>query len=163
MMVQKTEEYIKELEGKVKFLESLVMDRFWSKIDKTDSCWNWKGCLIGGGYGRYLVNGKPEPAHRVSYELTFGKIPEGLIIDHLCRNKKCVNPEHLEAVTYRENALRGVGVGQYTRHLLTHCKRGHEYTPENTYYRSNSNYKTRDCKKCHKIRNDAWRARKKCQ
>lgn len=153
---------IKELEKQVKFLESLLKDRFWSKVKKTDSCWNWTGHLVRGGYGRYIValGSKPIPAHRVSYQLTFGEIPKNLVIDHLCRNPKCVNPEHLEAVTQQINILRGVSPAHFNA-LKTHCKRGHEFNEENTIYRSNSNRKTRDCKLCNLIRNKNWRGRQK--
>ena len=82
------------------------MERFWSKVDKTDTCWNW----IAGrsnGYGMIQINKKHKYAHRVSYEIFKGDIPEGLELDHLCRNRKCVNPDHLEAVSSRENTMRG--------------------------------------------------------
>ena len=84
-------------------------ERFWGHVNKTDDCWEWTSALDNDGYGIIQltqpsrVNRK---AHRISYELSIGSIPEGMTIDHLCRNKKCVNPEHLEAVTARENAKR---------------------------------------------------------
>lgn len=83
------------------------------------------------GYGALSIFGQRVYAHRFSYELHVGPIPEGLVIDHLCRNRLCVNPDHLEPVTSQENVRRGheaLGVRQYA----THCKNGHEYTPENT-------------------------------
>lgn len=80
---------------------------FWAKVEKSEGCWNW----IGGynkGYGRTMHNGKKMYAHTISYLLCNGCLPkEGLELDHLCRNKKCVNPDHLEAVTHRENVVRG--------------------------------------------------------
>ena len=87
-------------------------------------------------------------AHRVAYEKAYGPIPEGLVIDHLCRNGLCVNPEHLEAVTRKENILRGEGAcAQNAR--KTHCKRGHELIPENLIERSDGR---RDCLLCDRIR-----------
>ena len=101
--------------------------RFWSKVNKSDSCWEWTGLTVGNGYGRFwdANTGRMALAHRLAYEMVRGAIPPGLHIDHLCRNRKCVNPEHLEAVTQRVNNMRsargcaegcqcgkhGVGVG----------------------------------------------------
>ena len=107
-----------------------VEARFWAKVEKTEGCWIWKGCTHGRiKYGAFNVTfsvntAKMLPAHRVSYEITNGRISEGLTIDHLCRNPSCLNPEHLEAVTNRENALRGFGVGAINIRK-THCPRGH--------------------------------------
>lgn len=83
-------------------------ERFLSKIEKTDSCWIWKGTINpDSGYGRFVVNKKNLYAHRYSYELFNEEIAEKMVIDHLCRNVACVNPSHLEAVTNRENGIRG--------------------------------------------------------
>lgn len=107
------------------------INNFWSKVEKTDTCWNWNGCTNGVFYGLISVNNKNILVHRFSYELHKGKIPDGLQIDHLCRNKLCVNPEHLEAVTQYENLKRG---NTWLHHKSkTHCKNGHEYNEENTY------------------------------
>jgi hypothetical protein len=94
-------------------------------------CWEWQGWLNGDGYGTH----RKQPAHRFSYELHIGPIPDGLVIDHLCRNPRCVNPEHLEAVTTRINTMRGVSPGAKAART-NRCKRGHEFTPENTYSRT---------------------------
>ena len=82
--------------------------RFWSKVDKTNECWEWTASTTGNGYGQFWINGKLTGAHRVSYEMEYGPIPDGLQIDHLCENKLCVRPSHLEAVTQQENLRRAV-------------------------------------------------------
>lgn len=82
--------------------------RFESKyeLDSGTSCWNWGGVVDAKGYGRFDLGGRPQKAHRVAYELIVGPIPANLTIDHLCRNKLCVNPDHLEPVTNVENVRR---------------------------------------------------------
>ena len=82
--------------------------RFWAKVDRSGSCWLWLAAT-SHGYGTFQSNGKLVRAHRYAYELLVGPIPGGLVIDHLCRTTACVNPEHLEPVTQRENLLRGAG------------------------------------------------------
>lgn len=83
---------------------------FWDRVDKDGpgGCWIWTGSVEGKGYGHPTIAGKKHPAHRLAYELLVGPVPEGLHLDHLCRVRRCVNPEHLEPVTSRENSLRGV-------------------------------------------------------
>ena len=121
-----------------------LRDRFFSHVDMTGDCWQWTGSLATGGYGTIVAEapsrGKLLRAHRVAYELMVGPIPEGLDLDHLCRNRGCVRPSHLEPVTRRENLSRGLGGA-----LKTHCAQGHEYTEENTYRRPGG---TRDCRTC---------------
>lgn len=117
-----------------------------------NECFNWIGCLTVNGYGRFNLNGVMIRAHRLSYEIYKGEIPKGLEIDHLCRNRKCVNPEHLEVVTKQENILRGeLGLINKSK---THCKYGHEFNEKNTYKRSHG---ARTCRECNRIRASKYR------
>jgi len=123
--------------------------RFESKIGSREDCWIWIGALDGHGYGDFRTCGKWIGAHRFSYELYVGPIPKGLVIDHLCRNPRCVNPEHLEPVTMAENTARGIG--QSARNSAkTHCIHGHEFSPENT---GRDGRGRRICKACLSARN----------
>ena len=107
--------------------KQIVMER----ISITSGCWPWIGSVQGGGYGIIQRHRKNILAHRAVYELLVGKIPDGLTLDHLCRNRICVNPAHLEPVTNRENRMRGYSPPAiYARR--THCSKGHDYTPHNT-------------------------------
>jgi hypothetical protein len=111
-----------------------LVKRFWAKVDRGNpsECWEWIAYRDRHGYGRFNIDRIPELAHRVSYRLLQGEIPNGMTLDHLCRNRACVNPAHLEPVSRGENVLRGMsGPAQNAR--KTHCKYGHAFTPENTY------------------------------
>jgi len=101
-------------------------ERFWAKVMPTGFCWEWTGGKNAQGYGNFNANRTTHRAHRVAYELMVGPIPAGLVIDHLCRNPSCVNPDHLEPVTPRENTMRG-RAPKLLRQLATKefCKRGH--------------------------------------
>lgn len=115
-------------------------------IGGTDTCWGWQGSKVRG-YGAIGGHWKMHKVHRVAYTLWRGEIPDGMTLDHLCRNPNCANPKHLEVVSMRENVLRGVGpTAQNAR--KTHCKRGHEFTPENTYIRPGG----RECRACKTLR-----------
>ena len=106
---------------------------FWKHVEQTETCWIWRGDT-SGNYGKFFESksNKRFLAHRVSYEIHIGPIPDGLTIDHLCRNTLCVRPDHLETVTMRENLLRGNSwSGRNAR--KTHCPRGHLYDEANTY------------------------------
>jgi hypothetical protein len=126
------------------------MERFWSKVDKTDSCWLWNASKCQNGYGRFRFKGMARLAHRIAYELINGKIPDGMEIDHLCNNSSCVNPDHLEAVPHAENMKR-------LQKRLRYCKQGHEYTEENTYMTPKGH---KQCKTCRKIYDRESKARK---
>lgn len=95
-------------------------ESFWALADKTDECWNWSGSIHRLGYGQVRWGGGFRKAHRVAYELAIGPIPDGLELDHLCRNRRCVRPDHLEPVTHAENVRRG-------RVHKTTCRNGHPY------------------------------------
>jgi hypothetical protein len=128
----------------MKFGSPALPDRFWRKVEvSTEGCWTWLAGRFGNGYPAFYSQGRMMPAHRVCYVAAHGVIEGGLDIDHLCRNPLCVNPDHLEAVTHRENILRGTGFA--ARHAVkTHCPQGHEYTDENTrVYRG-----MRNCRRC---------------
>lgn len=93
------------------------LDRY--RVDSSTGCWIWYGPLNGSGYGYAKVDGISGVAHRFIYEEKRGKIPDGLVLDHLCRNRRCVNPEHLEAVTFTENVRRGAMARPVNRSRLT--------------------------------------------
>ena len=132
-------------------------DRFWPKVQKTEGCWLWTGALAKG-YGRFSVTPTTVTfAHRYAYELIVGTIPHGLQIDHLCRNTRCVNPQHLEPVTARANTLRGIAPSARNA-AKSECIRGHAFTPANTYIKANGH---RNCRKCHVLEVAAARRRRK--
>ena len=131
-------------------------ERFWSYVEKSNGCWTWRSTISERGYGRFSRDRHDYRAHRVAYELVVGPIPEGLQIDHLCRNRACVNPAHLEPVTCRENLRRGNGAPALNARK-THCKHGHEFTPENTY----QNHGGRGCLTCKRAQYAKDRAKTK--
>jgi hypothetical protein len=106
-------------------------ERFWAKVNKTDTCWLWTASIKPEGYGQFNVGGKTKLTHRLAYELVVGEIPKGLELDHLCKIRHCVNPAHLEPVTHGENMKRA-GI-EMRKTPKTHCVNGHEFTVENTY------------------------------
>lgn len=111
-----------------------------------DGCIEYTGNRNEHGYGRVNKDGRRVMVHRVTYEWVHGPIPDGLEIDHLCRNRACCHPGHLEAVTHAENIARGnTGSGQAAK---THCPHGHEYTEENTYRYGGK----RSCRTCRRFR-----------
>lgn len=130
--------------------------RFWAKVDKTGSCWNWTAANTSG-YGTFYmgrIDGRVEliGAHRWSYLINVGPIPDGLVLDHLCRNRACVNPAHLEPVSPRVNAERGMWGD-----LKTHCPAGHPYDDDNTSRRRNR--RSRECTTCRSIQHETRRRR----
>ena len=139
-----------------------IEDRFFQKVVETPAgCWEWTGTLTKHGYGQISfgtrVTRKVFLAHRWAYEYIVGLVPGGLVLDHLCRNRKCVNPKHLEPVTNRENLLRGDGwSGSNAR--KTHCPRGHELAGSNLsgYHLARGQ---RKCLRCHADRQRAHKRR----
>jgi len=135
-----------------------------SEVDEKTGCWLWTGAKTDRGYGIIGITTAPgvyemRPAHRVAYEEFIAPIPEGLQLDHLCRVRRCINANHLEPVTCGENLRRGEGfTGLNFR--KTHCKHGHEFTPENTgVARSGGKVRGRYCKECNRIGAGKQRAR----
>ncbi len=144
---------------------AMLEQRFWSKVDLQGPlaspylgpCWSWTASISYDGYGHYSQAGRIWYAHRWAWTMMRGEIPVGLGLDHLCRQKHCVNPAHLEPVTQRENVLRGNGLAAQCARR-THCPRGHPYDEINTYYRPNGG---RFCRTCKRAGNRAYKARKK--
>lgn len=129
------------------------------KHEGADSCWEWTGSLSSGGYGRTHFAGATIVVHRMAYEAHVGPIPEGLQIDHLCRNRACCNPAHLEPVTAQVNILRGETIAA-SRAAQTHCVNGHEFTERNTRIRDGRH---RTCIECTRIRARAYKAKIRSQ
>ena len=126
------------------------LNRFWSKVDRTGACWTWQACKMANGYGRFSMGrGNVYLAHRFAYTVTKGEIPAGLQLDHLCRNRSCVNPDHLEAVPGAVNTRRG------GESLKTRCPRGHRY---DRFVAG-----TRRCRKCDNETSRRYHARTKAR
>ena len=105
-----------------------TIDTFWAQVEPTGFCWLWQGYITPEGYGMSWLDGDSRGAHRIAYTDLVGEIPNGMHLDHLCRIRNCVNPDHLEIVTPRENSLRATRI-QVGR---SHCTHGHEWTEANT-------------------------------
>lgn len=123
-------------------------ERFWPKVDKSggpDACWPWNAGLSPEGYGVFTwVKGKSGPAHRFAWMLAHGvPFPDGLVTDHLCRNRACVNPSHIEAVTQHVNLHRS----PLTCAGKTHCPQGHAYDEANTYRPPSGRRMCRACRR----------------
>jgi hypothetical protein len=125
--------------------------RFWGQVDKGDECWEWTGKRDPDGYGRFFVS-----VHRLAYQWLVGPIPDGLQIDHLCRNPSCVNPEHLEPVTPSENVRRSSSPAAINANK-TECIHGHPFDDANTIIEANG---TRHCRSCGRARVQRYKQRK---
>lgn len=145
-----------------------LRERFDEKFipEPNSGCWLWLGGITAGGYGVIHRGGglpNQDMAHRVAYELYVEPIPEGLCIDHKCRNRLCVNPQHLEPVTYGENISRGLLSALKPKR--THCGNGHKLTPETTAWRTYSSrgkqYRRLSCKLCESAATRRYVARKR--
>lgn len=136
-----------------------MTERFWAKVNKTETCWLWTASTTPKGYGKFSLGRDAQGAqrlinaHRFAYEQVVGPIAEGLELDHLCREKLCVNPDHLEPVTHAENMRRMFAT-------ITHCPQGHEYDEANLYTRPKGKSGGRMCRTCHRLRERRRRAAK---
>lgn len=124
-------------------------DAFWSRVVPTGFCWEWTGYRLDSGYGRMSFAGRMQVAHRIAYQILVGEIPNGLQLDHLCRNRGCVNPDHLEPVTAQENMRRGFSPTSVTVRDGV-CKRGHSM--EDAYITTSAKGRpVRRCRKCTRV------------
>ncbi len=120
--------------------------KFLSHVKKKNGCWKWLSTKNCFGYGRLFSDNKEYKAHRVSWELKFGPIPNGLFVLHKCDNPECTNPDHLFLGTQRENMNDCLNKGRHSNAAKTHCKHGHEFNKKNSYFYKNRN--SRLCKIC---------------
>lgn len=143
-------------------------EKFLSKIriNSESECWEWRGCLTKQGYGIYgLLNGdkyKTHPAHRVSYSIFKGELSEILVLDHVCKNKACVNPEHLREVLHVINVTENSFSPSALNKLKITCKRGHELSKDNVYIQPSRPH-TRSCIKCKTIHSNNRKAQRKME
>lgn len=121
-----------------------LMARFWAKVDATGDCWIWNGYTNQNGYGRFSVDGRMIVAHRVAYTALVGAVPDGLCLDHLCRVRHCVNPDHLDPVLGQVNSRRGYGLPAKNARK-TKCPAGHLYSTENTIVTKKGSRRCRLC------------------
>ncbi len=127
--------------------------RFWKKVRKTETCWLWTAARSPAGYGFFGLAGKNRLAHRVAFVLCRGEPRPEMQLDHLCRNTSCVNPDHLEPVTPRENLRRS----PHTTGNRTKCPQGHAYSGDNVYIKPSG---ARTCRECDRVRAREFNRRK---
>ena len=121
-------------------------DRFWTKVDKSGDCWEWKSLHHKSGHGKFKLRGRMLGAHRIAYHAIVGEIGAGIELHHTCHNPGCVNPAHLQPLTKSEHSrLNPMSIAQASQ---THCKRGHAFTDENTYLWRGRRY----CRECQRAR-----------
>lgn len=132
------------------------MERFWSKVEKSDGCWTWIAGCDPQGYGTFGLDGKVQKAHRVSYQLAIGPIPAGAHVLHSCDNPPCVRPDHLRAGTRSDNMRDKVARGRDWNVKKTRCKHGHSFSELNTYVTPDGR---RNCRACRLAARRAYRAR----
>ena len=135
-----------------------IQDWMAERVDTSGDCWMWLMATDRAGYGKAKYQGKDWRAHRLVWTMLVGDIPDGLVTDHLCRVKGCVNPDHIELVTNAENMRRqGPNPGLHQK-LKTHCPQGHEYSEANTY---NLPAGGRQCFTCKRKQARQWAQRKR--
>ena len=143
-------------------MPSKILDCDWVNTGKyvqnANGCWDWQGALQKDGYGTCGLRAGTTLAHRAFYQILIGEIPKGLELDHLCKNRKCVNPAHLEPVTHAENIFRGNYTINHRNKRKTHCKRGHPFDDKNTYVETYNGIIMRKCVTCRNTRQrERWR------
>jgi hypothetical protein len=147
--------------------DSRLPDYFWSHVQPCpmSGCWHWTGATQGNGYATTKWRRRTALAHRISFGILRDSLYPDMHLDHLCRNRSCVNPDHLEQVTPRENTVRGLAPeAARRRHAsVTHCPRGHEYTKENTKTRLGRGYVERECRTCRRAEGRVYAARKRAE
>mgnify|MGYP001578520461 CR=1 FL=1 len=144
-------------------IRNVTPEIFWQHVDKSATCWLWTGPTMSSGYGLVWYKGHRWLAHRLAWVLCKGvSIDSSLELDHLCRDPKCVNPSHLDAVSHRTNILRGIGPSACNARK-TRCIRGHDLLGPRTsvLYRKKSGNHHRLCLECQKERHNRWWAQHK--
>jgi hypothetical protein len=133
-----------------------VTERFWQWVDTSSGdCWTWTGGSTTGGYGKFWLNGRTISAHRVSYVMHFGTIPDGLLVLHSCDNPPCVRPDHLSLGTYRDNARDSMAKGRFRPpEPWPTCGNGHPWTEDTEYVHPElvRGYRQRRCRVCARAR-----------
>lgn len=130
---------------RTQYIRGSLFERIVAKVDFTGNCWIWTGSTTTYGYASVGNPGGTKRAHRLLYEICVGPIPDGLVLDHLCRIRHCVNPDHLEPVTLRQNTLRGTSLSAANA-AKTQCRNGHPFSTANTAAVA----KGRRCRTCHR-------------
>lgn len=134
--------------------------RFWSKVNKAD-CWIWIGATNSKGYGSFGLDGKTTSTHRISYMIHKGDIPGGMVVCHTCNNPPCVNPDHLYLGTAYDNMRQAADEGRLAPQQKTHCKNGHEFTPENTKMVKQGSKPGRDPNATYRVCRECLKAQRK--
>ena len=141
----------------------LTEDQIWDRVEKTETCWTWRGHIDVRGYGRASLRGRKWYAHRLVFSLANGPVPDGLELDHLCRNHSCVNPAHLEAVPHGVNVLRGLAKAAIQART-THCRRcggPYDRAQKHTSKKTGREHLSRTCSSCKREKDRVrWRAKK---